>query len=711
MGKPRGRASVSSHVDAEHSDDASHASFVSTPTSEFVPVAAAGEESKLLANTMESNVGPLINLVDQLRALGVEKDIAIPQIAVMGDQSSGKSSVLEAVSGIPFPRGSGLVTKCATELRMKKAPAGTAMTASVKLSWTQEQPSMAGSVDTYDAISKKIEELTEVMLLARGTNATFESEHSIVIDLVAPTVPDLTVVDLPGIVRTSTEGQSDNVRDEVDSLLDRYLKQERTIILCVIPSSVDIACVDILERANDVDPDGVRTIGVLTKPDTIGEGNEDEVVQTVQGLRKPLKLGYLMVKNRSQKQIEDGLTLAEARNLEKTFFSKHPYFGSVDASFFGVENLMCRLTSVLVTRIQAGLPYMRKEIAQMKETTVEELRTMGKAPPTEASEVHESMIKISQSATALISEAVKGDYSKPFFNSSGLRMMAQIRRVDGPHDCFRKAVLDCNPQEKWEVDSLRAEIASMRGRELPGFLNWNVFDMLLKDAVRLWKEPALKLLEAVKAIVEDVCDKAIESTVPQYRSLSAGMKQIVQTEVDTRAYFVRTTIIEQWLSVESDAFTLQKEFFELYNKKKVERFQEAFDEMQPTLAKDWGDESTTEHEQARQKMTEWYKSTHSVGDRSNERHEAEDMKMLLESYWKTAVDRAIDSMCMKVDQHMIRGLDEKILKSFIKLSTDATKCAAFFSQDPRTKEKRLSLEARLDRLKKAQDLITMSAGL
>ena len=166
----------------------------------------------------------------------------------MGDQSFGKSSVLESVSGIPFPRGSGLVTRCATELRMKKAPQGTAWSATIKLSWSQPQPSSAGKVDSYEEIGERISKLTEALLLARGTHATFEAEHSIVIDLIAPNVPDLTVIDLPGIVRTQVTGQTGDVMKDVDHLLDRYLKQERTIILCVIPSNVDIATVDILER-------------------------------------------------------------------------------------------------------------------------------------------------------------------------------------------------------------------------------------------------------------------------------------------------------------------------------------------------------------------------------------------------------------------------------------------------------------------------------
>ena len=138
----------------------------------------------------------------------------------MGDQSSGKSSVLEALSGVPFPRGAGLVTKCATELRMSKSPGE--WSATVSLNWgDREQPPQAGPVDSPEGIGERIEELTQVLLDARGEGANFEPEHSIVIELKSSSVPDLTVIDLPGIVRTRVEGQSDDVIQQVDRLLNR----------------------------------------------------------------------------------------------------------------------------------------------------------------------------------------------------------------------------------------------------------------------------------------------------------------------------------------------------------------------------------------------------------------------------------------------------------------------------------------------------------
>jgi interferon-induced GTP-binding protein Mx1 len=207
---------------------------------------------------------------------------------VMGDQSSGKSSVLEALSGIPFPRGTGLTTRCATQLTMKSVPEGQPWRASVSVDWAQAQPAASGSVDSPAALSKKIEELTNVLCEERGQ--TF-SMDSIVVRVESPESPDLTVIDLPGIVRTATMGQDASVIGQVNALIANYLKQDRTIVLAVVPANQDIATIDILERARFVDPEGVRTIGVLTKPDLVGPGSEGEVLTVLRNERKPLKLG------------------------------------------------------------------------------------------------------------------------------------------------------------------------------------------------------------------------------------------------------------------------------------------------------------------------------------------------------------------------------------------------------------------------------------
>jgi len=296
-----------------------------------------------------SDVRPLLDLIDRLSdLLGYEThDISLPQIAVIGDQSAGKSSVLEALSSLPFPRGVGLVTRCPTQIAMKRSSDGVAggFKAKITVSGRQHQPEEAGTVDSVEALGEKIVALTNV--LTRGIATNFSTE-TIVIQVTSPQAPDLTIVDLPGIVRTTTAGQSISIVAEVNNLIESYISMNNTIILAVIPSNQDIATIDVLERALKVDPQGVRTIGVLTKPDLIGPGGEDEVVQVLRNVRKPLQLGYFMVKNPSQKQINEGIDVNEAKNLESEYFKNHPFFSKLPASLFGAANLTTQLTKLLV---------------------------------------------------------------------------------------------------------------------------------------------------------------------------------------------------------------------------------------------------------------------------------------------------------------------------------------------------------------------------
>jgi interferon-induced GTP-binding protein Mx len=490
---------------------------------------------------INNQVRPWLDLIDRLRAVGIEKDLPIPQIAVMGDQSSGKSSVLEALSGVHFPRGAGLVTKCATELRMKNKK-DTPWSAQVSLTWGYPQPSEAGKVENPDEIGPKIAKLTEILLQARGKQATFESEHSILIELVSPDVPDLTIIDLPGIVRTTLEGQSKTVVADVDSLLQRYLEQKRTIILAVIPSNVDIATVDIIERASNADPNGDRTVGVLTKPDMIGEGAEQEKVETLLNINKPLKLGYIMVKNRSQKQIDEGVTLDEAKQIERSWFSGHQHFKSLDPSLFGADNLAGKLTDILVDRIKDSIPQLHKEITQLLDRTSQDLEALGACPPSTVDNMRAALMSFLMLVANDVGSAIGGNYdSSVLQDNPKTRIFARFRMF--AYD-FNQAVLKDKPQ--WTVEEVKTAIREMRGRELPGFPKFSVFEHLVRGYVGRWRLAAQRLLSDAKEMAAEACDEIIEHHVPQFRRLSGALRALLQAN-RLHYYYLNTILLSYFI--------------------------------------------------------------------------------------------------------------------------------------------------------------------
>jgi interferon-induced GTP-binding protein Mx1 len=191
-----------------------------------------------MESAFREGVRPLLDLIEKLQEIGIQAEISLPQIVVMGDQSSGKSSVLQSICGIPFPRGSGLVTRCPTQVIMSKSPTGSQWSGNISVNWSSSQPEQAGPVQTPDELCLKIVALTD--LITSNKHNCF-SDDCLIIRISSPDSPNLTIVDLPGIVRTATKGQDLSVIDQVNSLVEKYIILPNTIILAVVPCNQDIA--------------------------------------------------------------------------------------------------------------------------------------------------------------------------------------------------------------------------------------------------------------------------------------------------------------------------------------------------------------------------------------------------------------------------------------------------------------------------------------
>ena len=205
----------------------------------------------------------LITLIDQLRDVGVSDYIKLPRIAVLGTQSSGKSSVLESIVGIDFlPRGDGVVTRRPLELRLTHLQDGPEVK---PFAYFEE---IKGTKFTdFSVVRQKIEELTDKMA---GVNKGI-IDKPIILNISSTTCPDLTLIDLPGITRIPLKGsdQPPEIEQITKNMATRYCIDPRTIILCVIPANQDLSTSDGLKMARDIDMTGDRTIGVITKVKSI----------------------------------------------------------------------------------------------------------------------------------------------------------------------------------------------------------------------------------------------------------------------------------------------------------------------------------------------------------------------------------------------------------------------------------------------------------
>lgn len=149
---------------------------------------------------------------------------------------------------------------------------------------------------------------------------------------------------------------------KIRALVNRYLKLEQTIILAVVPSNVDFHNSEILQAAEEADPLGLRTVGIITKPDLIDKGAERAVIDLLHNKTKHLKLGYHVVKCRGQSDLNNGVTIERGIKDEADFFGTHDSWCTVDSTLKGINTLGPKLVNLLERQIEKALPIVIKEV-------------------------------------------------------------------------------------------------------------------------------------------------------------------------------------------------------------------------------------------------------------------------------------------------------------------------------------------------------------
>lgn len=142
----------------------------------------------------------------------------------------------------------------------------------------------------------------------------------------------------------------------------RYVSDPRTIILCVIPANADMTTSDGLQMARELDPKGLRTLGVITKIDIMDRGVNAK--KMLSGQEVPLRLGYVGVKNRAQQDINENMSVKDAVEKEKLYFATHPVYSTMPQGSLGTEVLTSKLSKILFTHIKHNLPEITKEIRE-----------------------------------------------------------------------------------------------------------------------------------------------------------------------------------------------------------------------------------------------------------------------------------------------------------------------------------------------------------
>ncbi|UKZ84336.1 uncharacterized protein TrAFT101_000248 [Trichoderma asperellum] len=382
------------------------------------------EETRRLLDTITS--------LDDLCVLFVNT----PQIIVVGDQGCGKSSVLEAISRVHLPIGDGVCTRFPIELVLRRAPRERTYleilfdTKSLDVggrsfSRTREPFSQTGF--PRSELPAIINRAKEHMGLEDGKTTGF-SRDVLLVEIEGPDVPSVTLVDLPGVFHPGFSSQLRDWKPVVDDLVDSYMRRPDSIILTVVSADVPLSAHAVLNRAARFDPDGERTIGVITKPDLCPSANiEDQYLRLARGLETNhhLPLGWHVLRNRGPKQPE--VDFDERDSDEDLFLTTGTgKWWRLPSSRIGVDSLRKNVAETLLRHIKSKLPDLIEEVEYELQTRQARLKAIG-ASRTNTNEMREYLLRVSATFHRLAEHAVEGRYNDPFFASATVQETSKIK--------------------------------------------------------------------------------------------------------------------------------------------------------------------------------------------------------------------------------------------------------------------------------------------
>ncbi|CAM4734650.1 unnamed protein product [Leuciscus chuanchicus] len=618
---------------------------------------------------LEEKIRPYIDLIDTLRSVGIHKDLALPTIAVIGDQSSGKSSVLEAISGVALPRGSGIVTRCPLELRLKKV---TGVSWKAVISYREKKTEFVDSSLVGNYI-----EAAQNELAGKGVGIC---DELITLEVMSPDVCDLTLIDLPGIARVPVKGQPDDIENQIKRLIMQFIEKQETINMVVVPCNIDIATTEALKMAQEVDHEGKRTVAILTKPDLIDRGTEKNILDIVHNKVIPLHKGYTIVKCRGQQQIDKKIPLEEAAEKERDFFQNHDFFRDLlKEDKATIKCLAVKLTQHLVDHIKKSLPHLNEQIKKQMWDLRNELKECEAGPPQDP----KGAKKFLTETLTRFNDQIKSLSSGELIIENNL--FVQLRAE------YEKWNNDLNNTKKIFNKSTEQMIAAMpnyRGRELLGFCNYNMFEVVLQKHVATLKEPAMDLLNIIKGIIIKQFTKVVHQCFQKYPVLLGitmdkihNIQSIQQEKAEQR--------ISEQLEMENLVYTQDSIH--------LKAFEEIPEENPKEIPKEIPEEIPEE-------MFSETKDTFSE-EQLPILHQKSKYSEILQAYYEIVVQRMADQLPMMISLFMRKQTAQLLSTDMLSLLDEANVSELLF-EDSEVGRKRKDIQARLDRLSIGQEKIS-----
>lgn len=474
----------------------------------------------------ETLIATINKLQDALAPLGGGSlsPVDLPQITVVGSQSSGKSSVLENIVGRDFlPRGTGIVTRRPLVLqlinrRSNVSKSGTPAAESADLldintkndKGEQSENNAEEWGEFLHLPNKRFYNFEEIRNeIVRETDAKTGknlgiSPMPINLRIYSPHVLTLTLVDLPGLTKVPVGDQPKDIEKQIREMIMKFISKPNAIILSVNAANTDLANSDGLKLAREVDPEGSRTIGVLTKVDLMDEGTD--VIDILLGRVIPLKFGYVPVINRGQKDIEQKKTIRQALDDERRFFENHPSY-KIKAHYCGTPYLAKRLNGILLHHIRSTLPDIKMRIEHSLKKYQSELALLGP-------QLDESPTSIALNVITNFTKDYNGILSGEAKELTSQELTGGARISFVFHEIFKNGISALDPFDQIKDADIRTIMHNTSGSAPSLFVGTQAFEVLVKQQIHRMEDPSVRCINLIFDELVRILSQII--SLPQY---------------------------------------------------------------------------------------------------------------------------------------------------------------------------------------------------
>ncbi|XP_050362815.1 dynamin-1-like protein isoform X7 [Nymphalis io] len=470
---------------------------------------------------------PVINkLQDVFNTVGADA-IQLPQIIVLGTQSSGKSSVIESLVGRSFlPRGPGIVTRRPLVLQLVYSPKDSkehrsAEEGTINLEeWGKFLHTKERIHANFDEIRQEIERETDRMA---GSNKGICPEP-INLKIYSTRVVNLTLVDLPGVTKVPIGDQPEDIESQIRNLIIKYISNPNSIILAVTAANTDMATSEAIKMAKEVDPDGRRTLAVVTKLDLMDAGTD--AIDILCGRVIPVKLGIIGVVNRSQQDIIDKKTIEDALKDEATYLQrKYPTIATRN----GTPYLAKTLNRLLMHHIRDCLPELKVRVNVMISQFQSLLNSYGE----DVSDKSQTLLQIITKFASAYCSTIEGTAR----NIETTELCGGARICYIFHETFGRTLDSIHPLVGLSRMDILTAIRNATGPRPALFVPEVSFELLVKRQIRRLEDPSLRCVELVHEEMQRIvqhCGTEVQQEMQRFPRLHQRIVDVVTQLLRTR---------------------------------------------------------------------------------------------------------------------------------------------------------------------------------